>query len=83
MLTFRLHAALAEIPAPQWDALAGQAPLAHAQLAGLEASGCVAPRTGWTPRHAALWGAAGPYQFDAASTLDALAAFFASARVPA
>ena len=55
MPTLRLHAALAEIPAPQWDALAGQAPLAHALLAGLEASGCVAPRTGWTPRHAALW----------------------------
>lgn len=55
MPTLRLHAALAEIPAPQWDALAGQTPLAHALLAGLEASGCVAPRTGWTPRHAALW----------------------------
>lgn len=34
-------------------------------------------------RHAALWGAAGPYQFDAAATLDRLAAFFAAARVPA
>ncbi|MBL8434065.1 MAG: N-acetyltransferase [Zoogloea sp.] len=55
MPTFRLHAALAEIPALQWDALAGQAPLAHALLAGLEASGCVAPRTGWAPRHATLW----------------------------
>jgi hypothetical protein len=34
-------------------------------------------------RHAALWGAAGPYQFDAATTLGRLAAFFAAARVPA
>ncbi|QDH33577.1 hypothetical protein [Porphyrobacter sp. YT40] len=31
-------------------------------------------------RHAALWGAEGPYQFTAAATLDALAAFFASER---
>ncbi|WP_086607032.1 hypothetical protein [Erythrobacter donghaensis] len=31
-------------------------------------------------RHAALWGATGPYQFSAAATLDRLAAFFASER---
>ncbi len=31
-------------------------------------------------RHAGLWGAEGPYQFTAAETLDALAAFFASQR---
>ncbi len=31
-------------------------------------------------RHAALWGAEGPYQFSAAATLDALATFFASER---
>lgn len=29
-------------------------------------------------RHAALWGAEGPYQFDAATTLDALATFYHS-----
>jgi hypothetical protein len=34
-------------------------------------------------RHAELWGAAGPYQFSAAATLDALAAFFTSERAPA
>jgi hypothetical protein len=34
-------------------------------------------------RHAALWGGAGPYQFDAASTLERLAAFHASQRAAA
>lgn len=34
-------------------------------------------------RHADLWGASGPYQFSAAATLDALAAFFASERAVA
>ncbi|MBU7578928.1 MAG: hypothetical protein KAF27_00425 [Porphyrobacter sp.] len=33
-------------------------------------------------RHAALWGAAGPYQFSAAQTLAALTAFFDSQRRP-
>jgi hypothetical protein len=33
--------------------------------------------------HAGLWGAEGPYQFGAATTLDRLAAFFASERVAA
>ncbi|WP_153161241.1 GNAT family N-acetyltransferase [Zoogloea sp. 1C4] len=53
---FRLHPAIAEIPADQWDALAGDQPcLSHAFLAALETSGCVAPGTGWVPQHAALW----------------------------
>ncbi|WP_346286147.1 GNAT family N-acetyltransferase [Zoogloea sp.] len=53
---FRLHSALAEIPADQWDALTGDQPtLSHAYLSTLESSGCVSPRSGWTPRHAALW----------------------------
>ncbi|MFM7350471.1 MAG: hypothetical protein ACKO01_13470 [Erythrobacter sp.] len=34
-------------------------------------------------RHAALWGAEGPYQFGAAATLDALEAFFASQKAAA
>jgi hypothetical protein len=34
-------------------------------------------------RHAALWGAEGPYQFSAAATLDLLAAFYASERAAA
>lgn len=56
MPRFALHATLAEIPADQWDALAGPQPtLSHAYLSTLERSGCVSSRTGWTPRHAALW----------------------------
>ena len=52
----RFHPAIDEIPAPAWDALAGDQPsLSHAYLSALETSGCVSPRTGWTPRHAALW----------------------------
>ena len=60
--TLRLHASLDEIPAADWDALAGgdgtpagDDPFtAHAFLAGLEREGCLAPRYGWTPRHASL-----------------------------
>jgi hypothetical protein len=58
----RLHASLADVPAAAWDALSGEgaagAPhpfVAHAFLAGLEATGCLRPRYGWTPRHATLW----------------------------
>ena len=56
MPRLHLHSAIDEIPAPAWDALAGDQPsLSHAYLSALETSGCVSPRTGWTPRHAALW----------------------------
>ena len=34
-------------------------------------------------RHADLWGTQGPYQFDAATTMDRLAAFFAHERATA
>lgn len=55
-LQVRCHTALADIPAAAWDALAGDQPfLRHAFLHALEASGCVAPDSGWTPRHLALW----------------------------
>ena len=60
MPRLHLHSAIDEIPAPAWDALAGDQPsLSHAYLSALETSGCVSPRTGWTPRHAALWDGAG------------------------
>ncbi|MDD3355108.1 GNAT family N-acetyltransferase [Zoogloea sp.] len=56
MPDFRLHPSIAELPADQWDALVGGQPcLQHAFLDALETSGCVAPRTGWHPRHAGLW----------------------------
>lgn len=57
---------LADIPAPDWDRLAGGQPfLRHAFLYGLESTGCVGPGTGWTPSHVALrhqgrWVAAAP-----------------------
>ncbi|MGN6112299.1 MAG: GNAT family N-acetyltransferase [Luteimonas sp.] len=53
----RIHGALSEIPAAQWDALHdGRNPfVAHAFLAGMERHGVVDPRHGWTPRHLALW----------------------------
>jgi uncharacterized protein len=52
----RIVECLAEIPAEQWDALAGDSPfLRHAFLNALETTGCVAEDTGWTPRHVTLW----------------------------
>ena len=57
---------LADIPAADWDALAGSQPFVrHAFLHGLELTGCVGPGTGWRPRHLALrhqgrWVAAAP-----------------------
>jgi predicted N-acyltransferase len=48
--------ALGEVPAAQWDALAGDNPfLRHAFLHALEATGCATPDTGWTPQHITLW----------------------------
>ena len=48
---------LDEVGAAAWDALAGEANpfVRHAFLSGLEATGCVQPRMGWTPRHLTLW----------------------------
>ena len=52
-LTLEVLDSLAEIPAPAWDALVGDACpfLEHAFLWGLEASGCVGGSTGWMPRY--------------------------------
>ena len=53
----RVHTAIAEIGKRRWDALAGDPAyggnpfIAYDFLEALEASGCVAPKTGWTPRH--------------------------------
>lgn len=55
-LTMRVAGSLAEIPAGQWDALAGSQPfLRHGFLHAFERSGCVGPGTGWTPCHLTLW----------------------------
>jgi uncharacterized protein len=59
-LSLTVHAAIAEIRAPEWDALfAHEADVAspfvrHAFLAAAEESGCASQRTGWAPRHLAL-----------------------------
>lgn len=46
---------LAEIPAADWDALAGGQPfLRHAFLSSLEDSGCLRPESGWLPAHQLL-----------------------------
>jgi predicted N-acyltransferase len=53
----RIVAALAEIPATQWDALHdGCNPfITHAFLAGLEQHGVIQPQNGWTARHLTVW----------------------------
>ncbi|MEO8007905.1 MAG: GNAT family N-acetyltransferase [Betaproteobacteria bacterium] len=47
---------LASIPAPEWDALAGNNPLlSHAFLHALQESGSACAKTGWAPCHLTLW----------------------------
>lgn len=60
-LTLRLHPAIAEISAAEWDACAGDENpfVSHAFLAALEESGSAGPRSGWLPQHLALRDAAG------------------------
>ena len=55
MPTLRLLNSLAEIPEVHWNALHdGSNPfVSHAFLSGLEQFGCLKPRWGWTPLHAA------------------------------
>ena len=50
-LTVRLCPSVGELPAAQWDALAGPDNpfVSHAFLTALEDSGSVGPGTGWTP----------------------------------
>ena len=60
-LTLSLHRAIAEIPAPDWDACAGgdNPFVSHAFLSAVEDSGSANGRTGWLPQHAVLRDAAG------------------------
>jgi len=47
---------IGEIAAAQWNAIAPDYPfLRHEFLQALESTGCVAPATGWTPRHLAIY----------------------------
>ncbi|WP_425608426.1 GNAT family N-acetyltransferase [Thermomonas mangrovi] len=53
----RIHRALSELPAADWDALHdGRNPfITHAFLSGLESTGCLRADWGWTPCHLGLW----------------------------
>ena len=55
-----LHRRIGDIPAADWDALAGPQPfLRHNFLDAFEATGCVGEDSGWQPMHAALRDEAG------------------------
>ena len=57
----RVVTALAEIPAAEWDACAGDDNpfVSHAFLEALEVSGCATAETGWLPQHVILEDAKG------------------------
>ena len=57
MPTIRIHRALSDIHASDWDALHdGRNPfVVHAFLSGLETTGCLRQEWGWTPCHIGLW----------------------------
>jgi uncharacterized protein len=51
----RLLTRVSDIPAAEWNALAGEYPfLRHEFLAAMEDSGCASARSGWSPRHIVL-----------------------------
>jgi len=52
----KIHNGAGDIPAEQWQALAGNDPfLSHAYLLALESSGCVSAETGWQAQFLTLW----------------------------
>jgi len=55
-LLLTLHQSIAEVPAADWDACAGDDNpfVSHAFLLALEQSGSATGRTGWLPQHAVL-----------------------------
>jgi predicted N-acyltransferase/Leu/Phe-tRNA-protein transferase len=57
VMQLRIHASLEEISPAAWDALHDRCNpfVSHAFLVGLERTGCLRPRWGWTPKHAALY----------------------------
>lgn len=55
-LAVRIVEDLGEVPADEWNALAGSQPfLRHEFFSALHETGCASPRTGWTPRFVTLW----------------------------
>jgi uncharacterized protein len=61
LITVKVHTAIAQIPAAEWDACAGDRnpSVSHAFLNALEESGSTTTRTGWTPQHLSLAGPRG------------------------
>ncbi len=54
--TLRIIESISEIPASQWNALAGSNPfLSHAFLGALQESGCATPENGWRAQFLTLW----------------------------
>jgi predicted N-acyltransferase len=54
--TLKIIEDLADIPAAQWDALAGNSPfLSHAYLYALQQSGCATAQFGWQAQFITLW----------------------------
>ncbi len=60
-ITLRVHSAIKEIPADQWDACAGDInpTVSHAFLNVLEESGSASARAGWAPQHLTFADASG------------------------
>jgi predicted N-acyltransferase len=52
-ITLRIHGAIAEIPAEEWDGCAGDInpTVSHVFLNAMEESGSVGARSGWAPQH--------------------------------
>jgi uncharacterized protein len=52
-ITLRVHSAINEVPAEQWDACAGDVnpTVSHVFLNALEESGSASARAGWAPQH--------------------------------
>src|SRR5690242_1356873 len=60
-VTVKVVSRLAELPAAEWDACAGEDNpfLSHAFLEALESSGSATAETGWLPQHLAIEDGAG------------------------
>jgi predicted N-acyltransferase len=54
--TLKIIEDIADIPAKEWDVLAGDTPvLSHAFFLALQTSGCAAPQFGWKSQFLTLW----------------------------